>query len=189
VEVSCIILAGGKSSRIEEDKAFLVLNKQPLIKHVFNHMKNIFSDIIVVVKNEEQKNKMEKILKNVRIVEDKNEIFSPMAGIQEGVKHAANDYVFVIACDMPFVDEETVKILLSKIKEGVECVVYSKENRYEPLCAAYKKEIFVGCDLKGSLHSLINRTENKILIPFNEDRIFFNINTEEDLEFAEKTFK
>jgi molybdopterin-guanine dinucleotide biosynthesis protein A len=190
VEVSCIILAGGKSLRVGKDKAFLRLNNQPLINHVFNHMKTIFSEIMVVVKNEEQKRRMEKVLKNVKIVEDRNKISSPIAGIKEGVKHSKNDYVFVVACDMPFLDEKTVKRLLSEMKEGVECVVYSRENSYEPLCAVYKKEVFTECDLKDSLHSLINRIENKILILVNKEKLnFFNINTEEDLKIAGKCFK
>lgn len=186
--VSCIILAGGRSSRLGKDKALLLLNKQPLITYVFNSMEKIFSEIVIVVKNERQKMEIKKILKNVKIVEDKNRICSPIAGIEEGIKHITNDYVFVVACDMPFVDEETVRELLSRINKGIDCVAYARnKNYYEPLCAVYKKQIFTGCDLKESLHSLIDKAENKSLVPVNENNLtFFNINTKKDLEFAKK---
>jgi len=187
VEVSCIILAGGKSSRVGRDKAFLLLNNQPLICYVFNIMKKIFSDIVIVVKNEEQKRKMEKILKNVKVVEDRNEIFSPLAGIKEGVKHVRSDYAFVVACDMPFVIEKDVRLLLSNLKKGADCVAYFRDTYYEPFFAIYKKEIFNGCNLNESLHSVIDKIENKILIPVCGNRLsFFNINTREDMEIAEK---
>jgi len=189
VKASCIILAGGKSSRLKS-KAFILLNKKPLIIYVLDTVKKLFSDIIIVVKNKKQKKNLERIVKmcTAKIIEDKNEIFSPIAGIKEGIKHVKNDYVFVIACDMPFIKEKTIRELLSRISSNVDCVFYAwSTKKFEPLCAVYKKDVFSSFNPKEGLHNLIRKTDNKILIPVaKETKEFFNINTKKDLLLARK---
>ncbi|MGC8812640.1 MAG: molybdenum cofactor guanylyltransferase, partial [Candidatus Aenigmatarchaeota archaeon] len=114
MEVSCLILAGGKSSRLR-NKPFLILKDKPLVKHIFDNLEKIFSDVVIVVKNENERRKIEEIIRNCKIAVDKNKIFSPIAGILEGLKFLKNDFVFVVACDMPFIKEKTVKELLLRI--------------------------------------------------------------------------
>lgn len=188
MKVSCIILAGGRSSRLR-NKPFLLLDKKPLISYVLKVAKKFFSDIIVVVKNKSQIKRMEKIVvKRIKIVEDRTRTSSPIAGIKEGIKHAKNDYVFVLACDMPLIREKTVRELLPRTEEGVDCIAYIwKLGRYEPLCAIYKKNIFDSCKLKTGLHQLIDSIENKVFVPIGrETNEFFNVNTKKDLKTAKE---
>lgn len=189
MDVSCLILAGGKSNRLKEDKAFLLLNEKPLVTHVFNVMKEIFSDIVIVVKNTRQRKKLERIIDGVRIIEDKNKIYSPLSGIKEGIKHVKNGYVFVVACDMPFIHKEIVLKLISEI-DKMDCVVpVWNDGRYEPLCTIYRKDVFAKCELTSSLHELIDNIPNKILTRIEDAGTFFNINTKEDLNSAEEFVK
>jgi len=191
VEVSCIVLAGGKSKRLGKDKALLILNKKHLISYVLDVARKFFSDVLIVVKNEGQKKKLEKFNKRLKIFEDRRRIFSPIAGIKEGIKHVKNDYVFVIGCDMPFIKEKTIRELLPLANGDVDCIGYAQAlNRYEPLCAIYKKKVFEGFDLEEGLHHLIDRIDNKVLVPVSKETLeFFNVNTKEDLKFARKMVK
>lgn len=189
MEVSCIILAGGKSSRLN-NKPFLILDKKPLVMHVFDVVRKIFSEIVVVVKTESQKEELENILskhsKKIKIVIDDEKVYSPIAGINEGVKHIKNKYFFVVASDMPFLKEKIIRELISRLYHRVECVVYAwSSDKFEPLCAVYRKDFFDGWSLHGSISQLIQNSENKVLIPiFKETNEFFNVNTKKDMKIA-----
>jgi|YelNatPaOPRAMG01_1025707.scaffolds.fasta_scaffold30091_2 molybdopterin-guanine dinucleotide biosynthesis protein A len=187
MEVGCLILAGGKSSRLK-NKPFLNLKDKPMIKHVFDNLNKIFQEIVIVVKTQNEKKKIEKIIKNCKVVVDKNKIFSPIAGIVEGLKFMEKDFVFVTACDMPFVKEKTVKELLLRVEKNAKCVCYAYSfEKFEPLCAIYRKDFFQKARLEDSLSELIKKEKNKVLIPVvKETNEFLNINTEKDLEIARK---
>jgi len=215
--ISCIILAGGKSKRIIEEeakkdkgkktkkakkaepttkpittsKAFIKLNKRPLVLHVFDTVKRFFPEVIVVVKTKKQQTEMEKLIKgsNVAVVADKSKSFSPVIGIKAALPYATGESVFVVGCDMPFVNGVTIFRLMNKMKKGIDCVVPSKlsegKRRYEPLCAIYSKGVFRSSKDDESLHDIIDRSK-KLLVPMYDDSVFFNINTREDLKLAEK---
>ena len=188
MKISCIILAGGNSSRIGKDKAFLMLNDKPLIKYSLDVSKKFFSDIIVAVKTREQEEKLKKIVKNVKIVKDESEVYSPIVGIKKAIKHVKYDYIFLLSCDMPFIRENTIHNIISRIEKGVGCIAYAwSSSKYEPFCAIYRKDIFDVCSMNDSLHHLIDRIKDKVLIPITEDKnVFFNVNRESDLVLAKK---
>lgn len=189
MEVSCIILAGGKIR--SKFKPLLILNGRPLITYTLQIVKKFFSDIVIVVKNKEQKECLGQKIKKIKIVEDCSRIFSPIIGIKEGIKHAKNKYVFVVACDMPFLNEKTIRDMLPRVKENADCIAYWHSlHKFEPLCAIYKKRIFEKINPRRDLQNIIKRTKNKILIPISrETLVFFNINTEKDLNYARNLVK
>lgn len=193
MEISCIILAGGKSRKFKKDKVLLILNKKILINYVLKIVKKFFPDLVVIVKNEEQKQKLESKIhsRKIKIVEDKSNIYSPLAGIKKGIKHIKNDYVFVVACDMPFLQEKTIREMLPRVKEGPDCIAYWHSlNKFEPLCAIYKKKVLKRASLEMGLQDLIRRTRNKVLIPVSRGTlVFFNVNTQKDLKYARRLIK
>lgn len=178
MEISCIVLAGGEAKRLQ-NKPFVLLNKKPLIFHVLEKVEKIFDDIVVVVKNEEQKSR----IKNFNVVLDKEPVFSPVAGIKEGIEHIKNDYFFLTACDMPFIDIKIINEMIDKIG-NYDCMILKSKNRYEPFFAIYKKSVFDSCKLEDGLQRII-RKSNKLEIEANDSNVFFNINTKKDLEKAE----
>lgn len=185
MEISCIILAGGKSERIGKDKAFLMLNDKFLISHVLETVEKIFDDVIIVVKNKDQRRKLEKITDS-KVVEDKNKIYSPIAGIGEGIKHIKNDYFFLTACDMPFLDEKFIKKLISKIDKK-DCTVPFLKG-YEPFCAIYKKNLFKNCDINQSISEIIDKSDKIAVKPTKRGCLnFFNVNSYKDLKKAYST--
>jgi len=191
VKVSCIILAGGKSSRLR-NKPFVLLKKKPLVLYVLKVARKFFRDIIIVVKTDKQKERMKKIVsKRIKVVKDRSRTYSPIAGIKEGIRHVKNDYVFVLASDMPLMIERTIRELLPRTEEDVDCIAYIwKLGRYEPLCAIYKKRVFDKCRLKTGLHQLIDSIENKVFVPIAiETNEFFNVNTRRDLKTAERLIR
>ncbi len=177
---SCIILAGGKSSRLP-DKPFALLNGKPIILHVIENMKKCFSDITVSIKHA-QKNKMRAFAKGVKIAIDRNSYFSPAEGIKSCIAEAEHEWVFIVACDMPFVNELLVNMLASKINSNIDCVI-PFSDRLQPLCAFYRKNVFEKDDVNKSLTGFANSLKKEVVY-VSEKIWFLNINTKQDLEKA-----
>lgn len=226
--ISCIILAGGKSERMQPeeskiaklkerikkrakrgkkgkrdkgpkpkkkqpklDKAFMTLDEKPMVLHVYETVRKFFPEIVIVVKTKSQESEMKKIVSDpkARIVADKTKSFSPVIGIKAGLQEASGEHVFVIGCDMPFVNGVTIFRMINRVKKGVECIVPSKnkdgERRYETLCAIYDRRVFDDAKADESLHDIIDSSK-KLLIPVYNESIFFNINTPEDMNKAKQ---
>lgn len=180
-----------KKKEPKVDKAFMMLAEKPLVLHVYETMRKFFPEIVIVVKTRAQEAEMKKLVSGpkVTVVADRNKSFSPVIGIKAGIQKAGGEHVFVIGCDMPFVNGVTIFRMINRVKKGVECVVPSKategERRYEPLCAIYDRRVFDNAKADESLHDIIDNNK-KLLIPIYNESIFFNINTTEDMQQAEQ---
>jgi len=169
---SCIILAGGEAKRLP-DKPFFLFSGKPLILHVIEKAERVFDEIVIVVKNEEQKEKMSKLIKN-KIAIDNNKIFSPIAGIKEGIRHIKNDFFFLLACDMPHIDEKIILDMTSMINYEIDCIAAFSRG-IEPFFSVYKKNIFFNAKENDSLQSMIRKSKSAFIEIENKE-VFFNIN-------------
>jgi molybdenum cofactor guanylyltransferase len=199
--IGCIILAGGISGRgkdskddeADTSKAFVLLGERPLVEHVLDTVRKFFGDIVIVVKSVKQKADMDKLLKRtgasgIRVIADNSKTYSPIAGIKAGVECMSEENLFVVGCDMPFVNGVTIFRLMNRVKKDVDCVVPSSGGRHEPLCAIYSRNLFEGVDPKDDLEGIINKSR-KILVPVFDKNTFFNVNTKDDLAKAERMLK
>lgn len=215
MKIDCIVLAGGKGSRIREkglkNKPFTRLEGRPLIAYVVETVKDFFSDIAIVTKNEKDAKRLEKVLWEflstsiskdrprrgkphttaIDVIPDNSRIYSPIVGIKAGLAHLGGSHVFVVACDMPFLEGVTVYTLLNRTKPSVDCVVYKlggRVTKYEPLCTVYSRRFIEKCKDDASLQKVIGKLSSleRVTIPVYDKMQFFNVNTLEDLIKAEK---
>jgi molybdenum cofactor guanylyltransferase len=202
--VACIVLAGGGSTRMKGakqgdssgdgvNKAFLILGERPIVSYVLETARKFFDQITIVVKSSRQKAEMDGIVRKLglsgtRVIADNSRVYSPIAGIKAGLEVASGDYVFVVGCDMPFVNGVTIFRLMNRVRKDIDCVVPSSGGRHEPLCAIYSRNVFDNAELTDSLQEIIERSK-KILVPVFDKQIFFNVNTKDDLVHAEKILK
>lgn len=146
-ELSCAILAGGKSSRIGSYKALIRYKGLPLILHVIDELYDFFNDIVISVKNISQRDDLMRTLysygyNRVRVLVDPiTRIYSPLVGLYTCLLGSRNDYVFVTACDMPNISSRVVVCLYEELEEHeYNAVVPIWPNGFiEPLCAIYSK--------------------------------------------------
>ena len=143
--ICCAILAGGKAERLP-DKPFLLLGGKPIISYVIDAAEECFNNVIIIAKKE-QNEKITKLTQNKKkikiIIEDSND-FSPWNGIRAAVGNTGADWIFLLACDMPFVCAELFELLASKINPDIDCVI-PKTDRLQPLCALYRSSVLEGC--------------------------------------------
>ena len=187
-EMTGIILAGGKNSRMGTNKAFLEIDGIRLIDNILAVYRKIFSEIIIVTNDPLSYTEFPETVVVTDIYKGKG----ALGGIYTGLFYATHNYSFVAACDMPFLNkdfiiyltEQTDKfdIVVPQLSEGFQALhaIYSRN------CLSHIKKLMIADKLKiaGFYKEvrLLTIPEEKIK-PFNKDgRLFLNINTPEDLK-------
>jgi molybdopterin-guanine dinucleotide biosynthesis protein A len=191
-----VILAGGMNKRFSgQDKAFLSVGGKRIIDHLFSIFITLFEEIILVT------NDPHKYLEwDVNIVADIFPFRSSLTGIHAGLFYASNSFAFFAACDTPFLKKELVETITNSIEQGVDIVVPETQAGFEPLCAVYSKKCLKPIEQqiiqkKLTIRQLfkkrrVKKISEKILRKNDPDLVsFFNINTPQDKEKAEKMFK
>lgn len=186
-KICCAILAGGKAERLP-DKPFILLNGKPLISYILDFADMHFDEILVIAKKE-QNEKIMKLMQNKKqtriIIEDSND-FSPWNGIRTAVRNTGTDWIFLLACDMPFICAGLFDLLVSKIRPDIDCVI-PRTDRLQPLCALYRKTALEKVPFEGSVTRFAESLKKDVVqIKEKDDSWLFNINTKEDLEKAER---
>jgi len=130
-----IVLAGGESRRMGRDKAFLILDGIPLIEHVLRTLRGIFPRTIIVTNNPSAYASYEAV-----VVTDAVEKRGPLTGIYSGLLKSTDEYNFVAACDMPFLNPDLIAYMAG-LADGHDIVVPTIAGRVEPLHAIYSKRL------------------------------------------------
>jgi molybdopterin-guanine dinucleotide biosynthesis protein A len=107
-EISAVVLAGGRSTRLGLDKTKLRLdNVHTLIETVVSQMRHLSSDVIVV------SDTVTELAGEVRCVKDVKLGTGCLRGLYTGLTNARQDYCLVVACDMPFLNTELLRYMLA----------------------------------------------------------------------------
>lgn len=198
---SAIVLAGGFSKRIGQEKALIRLADKPLIIHVIERILESVDEIIVVISNNKLKDIFEQMLNRMAIVVvDQCKMHSPLVGALTGFERVKNDLALLLPCDTPFISSRITSFLMD-LCVNKNAVVPRWPNGYiEPLQAAYhtksaftaaKKSLETGnVDLRTFIGNLpkVQYISTSILQQFDLKLLtFFNINTQKELEKAELT--
>ncbi len=135
---SGVILSGGKSSRIGQEKGLVQLEGRPLVTWVIEQLREAVDEIIVVVGSKEIiPLYWEVVPSDVRVVSDCYLEDSPMIGLITGLREAKGEYTVVCACDMPFIDPVIVDLLFC-VSHGLNGAILVKPNGwFEPLPSVY----------------------------------------------------
>lgn len=186
---TAIILAGGKSLRFGRDKAFIPFKGCSLIEFILRQLESEFAELIIVA------NEIDKFSSlGVPVVPDFIKGAGPLAGIQAGLAASSSPYVFVMACDMPFVSPPLIKFMENGLNETPsEAAVLSRKGFIEPFHAYYstKLESRMGealADGKRGVNSFLRgldylNIEDEIIRDLCPDhKVFININCQSDLD-------
>lgn len=130
--ITILILAGGKSTRMGQDKGLMDLNGKPMISHVIEVAKKISQRIFIVANLEAYKQF------DLPVVHD--EVFEkgPIGGIYSGLKKSESEYNLVLSCDIPFIHQGVLEFLIES-STGYDITVASKEGKLHPLVGIYRK--------------------------------------------------
>jgi len=129
--VAGIVLAGGLSSRMGRNKAFLKLNSLTVIEQTLERLGKVAQEIIIATNNPEEYSFL-----GLRVVRDALPHQGPLGGILAGLKASAHPINLVVACDMPFLKPELLEFMLG-FTDKFDVVVPKSKRGIEPLHAVY----------------------------------------------------
>ena len=181
-----IILSGGKSTRMGENKAFIEIEGVPIIRRIYTLFKELFQEVIIVTNQQE-------LFKNFdsKIYSDLLPNKGALGGLYTGLFFSTFQYSFCVACDMPFIKKPLVQYIIDNIK-GEDVIVPRTQDGLQPLHAVYSKNCLdpikkIMEQGKYKIIDFYNRVNVKIveekdftlLDPLRES--FINVNTPEEL--------
>ena len=180
-EVTAIILAGGESQRMGEDKAHLPVQGRTLIEFILNQLRPHFSEILLSARSEADFPGL-----GVRVIADKEPGRGPLMGIASAIAASANDLNFVQACDIPYIDLTIVKQLLDNSADVEVVMPQTPTGFYEPLFAVYRRSALSAMNEilaheRGKPICIIERCRTSFVL-LDREREIQNLNTIEDYE-------
>ena len=131
--ITGIILAGGKSSRMGKDKGFLELNGKTFMSHIIEALKPVVKEMIVV------SNASDYDVFNLKRVEDMIEDAGPLAGLYTGLFHSETENNIVLSCDVPLISTGVLKKLIDGFTSEADVIQIESQGKTMPLIAMYKK--------------------------------------------------
>ncbi|MBA7608813.1 Molybdenum cofactor guanylyltransferase [subsurface metagenome] len=134
LSATAIILAGGKSSRMGTEKGMLSINDQTMLEHICKQLRGTFSQILISAGDAEKYS-----FAGFEIVRDKTPGQGPLMGIASALEASANEINFVVACDIPHIEMDCVRKMLTEARGADIVVPTTGDKKYEPLFAIYRK--------------------------------------------------
>jgi len=188
LNVSAIVLAGGRSSRFKRDKALILWEGKPLIVRQVDMLKGLFDEIIVVTGDDRR---YEDLL-DVIVVDDLIKGKGPLGGIHAGLSSSSNDYNLILPCDMPLLDERVISLLLDEIDGQARIILPVVRGYVEPLVGIYHRDCipFAEMLLRGGKLKVLGLMdfvptklipESRVLEVDPDLTSFLNLNRPEDL--------
>jgi len=179
--ITGIVLAGGRSSRMGSDKGLLKLNDKLFIEHIMLAMKPLVDSIIIVSNN----NTYDQF--GYERITDEVKDAGPLAGLYSGLSHSKTRYNLVLSCDIPLIQTEVLKTLIDTDYKNYDVVQIQSENKTMPLIALYNKECMDKClkllhDGERRLRVAVGQLNTKtVSIQPRWQEYVKNINTKDDL--------
>ena len=200
-DLSCVVQAGGLSSRMGCDKARMLFCGEPLIERVLGRLAPVAGELVVTTSRLSELAYLEECTFDglrPRVVMDVDGPAGAMRGIASSLAAARLPLAAIVACDMPFVSSELIGALSDRVMEGSLDVCVPREERgIEPLCAVWRRqacapvaqELLAGD--RQRIRCLIDRVnagyldEPQIVEAVGSMLCFENVNTPEEFAAAE----
>jgi len=184
--ITGVILSGGKSLRMGEDKAFIRIEGTPIIEQILLLFQELFEEVIIITSQKDHYQYLD-----VNVYEDLIPNLGALGGLYTGIARSSFPYSFVVACDMPFLNRAVIEYLTERTGD-FDVIIPKTEDGLQPLHALYSK----GC-LK-AINEILKEKKNRIIDIFPLVRVniveekgfhsldpkrlsFINLNTPEDL--------
>ena len=148
--VTAIILCGGRSSRMGQDKGSLPFGGETMLDRIVRIVGEITDNVIVVARRNQP------VRSDVTLVYDAVEDLGPLAGISAGLAASHSDLNVVVACDMPLINPQVLRRLVSLIDDHDACVAVV-DGHASALCGIYRSRI------APDAQTLLNSGERRVM--------------------------
>lgn len=182
------VLAGGRSRRYGRPKHAEAVGGVPMVERAIGLLEGVTERVVVVSSRPVDG------VDEGRVIPDRIAEKGPLGGLHAALHHAVEaelDGVFLLACDLPLVDEEVVRSLVA-ITDAAAVAPARGEGGIEPLCAVYSVGVLGVVERRMrtddlSLHALFREVDGWS-VDFGAGA-FLNVNTPADRDRAESALK
>jgi molybdopterin-guanine dinucleotide biosynthesis protein A len=189
--ITGVILAGGKSSRMRQNKALMSFGGKRLVDRVVEVMRSVFDDLLMVTNTPEVYADL-----GVPMVRDVWPDKGSLGGVYSAIYHVATPYCLVVACDMPFLQAAVLRYLLTQIND-YDVVVPDVLGELQTLHAIYIKACLQPIERRLATNRLrivgffpdvrVRTVTASELAPYDPALLAFqNLNTPEEFQAAEQ---
>ena len=192
LDVTISILAGGKSTRMGTDKAFLNFEGRTLLARSLDLARSVSSDVRIV-------GSRDKFAPFAPVVEDIFRDCGPLSGIHAALRASQAEINLMLAVDMPFVSRAFLEYLIEQARAAPDAIVVVPrcEGSRQPLCAIYRREFAAAAEdaLRAGryrIDSLFESVRTRVIEQAELEKagfasnIFRNLNTPEELEAGKR---
>ncbi len=188
-DLAAFILAGGKSTRMGSDKAFVELDGQTLLARALDLARSITANVRIV-------GDPAKFAAFAPVVQDIFPNCGPLGGIQASLRASAAELNLMLAVDMPFVSSDLLRYLIERARNSSATVTVPLcEGGNQPLCAVYRRAFAEAAEdaLEQGRYKIDPLFAEDSTQVINEDelrengfspKMFRNLNTREELDHA-----
>ncbi|HJT19381.1 MAG TPA: molybdenum cofactor guanylyltransferase [Nitrospira sp.] len=195
-DVTGILLAGGKSRRMGRDKRHLSVGDRTLLERSLSALSTVFHEVFVVIAQDSPALGI-----TAAVLRDLVPDCGSLGGLYTGLKQSSTPYVFVVACDMPFLDPRVIRRFLYT-KDEWDVVMAKQQRQLHPMHALYSRqclpvieEMIWTRDFK--IQSMVAHPSLRVRIVEEADlraidpagHGLMNVNTPADLESARELVK
>jgi molybdenum cofactor guanylyltransferase len=207
VPISVGVLAGGMSLRMGQDKALLPVGGQPVIQRVLERVASLSDDVILVTQTPDLYRRFfgsaqessdgssgsPRLLQDGGVLRTVGDIYpgkGALGGIHSAIASARHSHCLIVACDMPFLNTDLLRYLISLV-QGFDVVVPYVKGGFETMHAIYGKACLAPITQQLSRHELkilglFERVRTRIVVEADVARLdpglrsFLNMNTPDD---------
>jgi molybdopterin-guanine dinucleotide biosynthesis protein A len=189
-EITAFILAGGKSTRMGMEKAFVLLEGRTLLARILDVARSVAADVRIV-------GNPAKFQPFAPVVEDVFPGCGPLGGIHAALRSSPTDLNLILAVDVPFVSFAFLQFLITRSRESEAVVTVARTSAgLQPLCAVYRRAFADSAEKalragRYKIDALFDAGQAQVIgeeelrdAGFSPD-LFRNLNTPEDLADAQ----
>ncbi len=191
-EVTGVLLAGGKSRRLGEDKRFVTVGSTTLLDRCRSNLLATFAEVLIVTAQDSTPLDEQ----GCRVHQDLIPECGSLGGLYTGLYHASCERIFVAACDMPFLNERMIRLFIERDPEA-DVVMARLPHGLQPLHAVYSKAVLPALEQRARLRQLriqdlVDEPSLKVTYVTEKEwvqidpssKTFYNVNTPADLAAA-----
>ena len=188
--LTAFVLAGGKSTRMGRDKAFLPWQGGTLLSHALQLAASVTPNLRIV-------GDLEKFSNFGAVIEDIYAERGPLGGIHAALSSSTSDLNLMLAVDLPFIEPRFLHFLAGLAQAANAIVTLPRASgQFQPLCAVYQREFLQAADLalqagENKIGALFSRLNTRVIeeaeftrAGFSPD-MFRNLNTPEEWNQAQ----
>ena len=174
----CVIFAGGKSSRMGEDKALLPFAGKPtLIQYQYERLQKKFKHVYISCKDSKKFDFAANFIEDISTKED---IYAPTIGFVSIFNLLHVNEIFVLSVDTPFIAEEEINKILKHKNQGLDAIIAKTQDTLHPMCGLYNRRLHTTFKkmLQTNQHKLTKllQDSNTLFLEFENDSNFLNLN-------------